>query len=203
MKMRSRLLVAVLLSALAACGGDDDDEGDNDDDGPTQDHRSNMTGSYDVTGTMSLTLNGETDTGEVVDGLDIKNDTTSSSKAALRLTVESLGCGPRATMSSERAFTVNATTCSLPASGNGCTNSMKFTQGNGSKPSGGALQASIKGQLVVQCGTASASADFAMEMSGTRTGESLPGTREDALTGAVPSGLRATLDRLAATAQQQ
>jgi hypothetical protein len=204
MKMRSRLLVAVLMSALAACGGDDDDddEGGNGGNDNTADHRSNMTGGYDLTGTIELVINGQTNSTPMQDKLDIKNDTGSNSKTALRLTVASVGCGPRATMNGERSFTVVATSCPMPPPQEGCTGSMDFDQGSASKPSGGSLQGTLKGKMVVKCGPASASGDFTITMTGKPTGQSLPGTREDALTGGISTGLSAALDQVTAAALQ-
>ncbi|WP_164011529.1 hypothetical protein [Pyxidicoccus trucidator] len=210
--MRSRLLVAVIaLSALTACGGDENEEGgDTKNDPPAQqeDHRANVTGSYTLTGTMRFVVNGESETGNVQDTLDIEKDTASASKASLNLDIGSMGCGPRASMSGERSFTVRATTCPMPPN-NGCTWTLEFTQGTGLMNAGGSLQTSLQGTLTGRCSAGTAKADFFMDLSGPRNGQSLPDTRVDALTGARPSEtggtpavLRAAMQQLASSVQQ-
>ncbi|WP_164001151.1 hypothetical protein [Pyxidicoccus caerfyrddinensis] len=195
---KTHVLVAVVLSALTACGGDENDDGN-----PTPpaetDSRPNMTGSYAVSGTMTVSGNGSSDTTQVRDTVRIANDTTSTSKAALRLDVASLGCGPRARMSAEKAFTVASTSCPLPPE-NGCTYTLEYSKGNGHRDGNGTLFVTLQGQLTARCGGGTAAAAISMELTGSRTGQSRPGTREDALTGTAPTSLRATMDRLALSA---
>ncbi|MFP2933344.1 hypothetical protein ACLESO_51000 [Pyxidicoccus sp. 3LG] len=175
--MRSRVLVAVLLSTLSACGGDDDD--DSNDDDSTKDQRSNVTGDYDITGTLQLSSNGQTSGGDLVDELRIANG--SGANTALRLEFGSVGCGPQAKMTGDRAFSVVETSCPMPNQ-QGCTAAMVFTSGQGSRDAMGKLTMSTSGNINLKCDLGTANVAFVMELNGTRMGQALPGTQEGALT---------------------
>jgi hypothetical protein len=197
--IKTHVLVAVVLSALTACGGDENEGGG--DDAPVEvDQRSHMTGTYPVTGTLTMVVDGKSDVSQVQDTLRITNDKTSTSKAALRLDINSLGCGPRASMNGPRNFSVSKTQCPMPSE-NGCTYSMTYTGGHGSKEADGTLQTSLQGQITIDCGSRGLTVDVVMVMSGSRTGQSLPGSREDALTGTAPLTLRDAVERLTRSAQ--
>lgn len=201
---KTHVLVAVVLSALTACGGDESDEGGDTSPEPTvqPDHRKNVTGSYPVTGTMTLVINGESDVAQVQDTLSIANSRVSSSKAALLLHIASLGCGPRAWMTGERTFDASETTCPLPAPQQGCTASLKYTQGSGQRDAGGTLQTSLAGKISVECGGPAVVGDVSLELSGSRTGQALPDAHGGALKNTAPVSLHSALERLALTARQ-
>ncbi|QSQ21024.1 hypothetical protein JY651_38390 [Pyxidicoccus parkwayensis] len=202
--MKTHLLVAVMLSALTACGGDENEDSGNEVPAPSEqtDNRKNVTGSYAVTGTLTLTANGKSDVSQVQDTLRITNDTTSASKAALLLHIASLGCGPKATMTGERTFNPSNTKCPMPPQQD-CTASLTYTRGIGKKEEGGALQTSLYGKIDLNCGSrGSATVDVSMVMSGSRTGESLPDMPGDALKGTTSVTLSEALEQVALTTRQ-
>lgn len=171
--MRMRMLLASALLVLGGCG-DGDKEGDEGDD-TTTDHRSNVTGAYESTGTLSATLNGETQTGEMDDTVRISE--ASGSKTALSLRSESLTCNQdlRATMTGENTFSISEGSCSVFDEESNCTVDLSVTSGRGSREPNGPLQLTLQGTFTVRCLPLPVVGDFTMLLTGTRTGaESLP-----------------------------
>jgi len=157
-----RTLMPVLLATLVACGPEDESARPSGPGAsepvipskpvppPPTDTRPNVTGSYEVTGTIRFVLDGQPDTRAFRDVLRLSNRTGSIS--ALQLTIDSFGCGPRGEMTGEKTFSIEATTCPFSPEGS-CTLSMTFDTGSGSasqgSPSG--LQLSTQGKLVTVC----------------------------------------------------
>ncbi|NTX05522.1 MULTISPECIES: hypothetical protein [Myxococcus] len=172
--MRMRMLLASALLVLGGCGGDDDKEGDDGDD-TTTDHRSNVTGAYESTGTLSATFNGETQTGELDDTVRISE--ASGSKTALSLRSESLTCDRdlRATMTGENTFFISEGACSVFDEESKCTADLSVTSGRGSREPNGPLQLTLQGKFTVRCSPLPIVGDFTLLLTGTRTGaEALP-----------------------------
>lgn len=183
--LRSRLLMAVALLALSACGESDSKSPEEpgyveppDDNQP--DHRPNVTGTYDVTGTLGTELNGRTDFTPIRDVVRI--DATHSVRSRVHVHLNDMNCGTGilATMTSETTFTINEGSCPLPPE-SGCTSTVRFNAGSGSRPVNGALQLGLQGQLEVRCGSQSASARLSLDVSGSHTGQDLPDTQAQVL----------------------
>ncbi|MFY2559297.1 hypothetical protein ACN469_16815 [Corallococcus terminator] len=191
--------MAVALLALSACGGSDSESleepghverpGDN-----QPDHRPNVAGTYDVTGTMSIVVNGQTDVTSILDVFRIEAPARSPSRVQLHLGEMNCGTGIRATMTGETTFSVNEGECPLPPE-DGCTSRFSINGGSGSRPLNGSLQLGLRGQLELRCGTRSASAPVSIDVSGSRTGQALPDTRAQVLI--LRADLASTLRRLA------
>ncbi|MFY2556308.1 hypothetical protein ACN469_01585 [Corallococcus terminator] len=172
--MRMRMLLASALLVLGGCG-DDDAEGDGDQD-TTTDHRSNVTGAYESTGTLSATLNGQTENGELEDTVRIS--AASGSKKALSIRSESITCAQdlRATMTGENTFSISEGSCEVFVEQLNCTANLSVTSGRGSRATNGPLQLSLEGKFTVTCIPLPVVGDFTLLLTGTRTGaESLPG----------------------------
>ncbi|NVJ22421.1 hypothetical protein HUW62_14455 [Myxococcus sp. AM011] len=183
--LRSRVLMAVALLALSACGDSDsqspEEPGHVEPPGDNQpDHRPNVAGTYDVTGTMSIVLNGQTDVSSILDVVRIEAPARNPGRVQIHLGGMDCGAGIRATMTGETTFSVNEGECPLPPEA-GCTSSFRINGGSGTHPMNGALQLGLRGQLEVRCGTQSASAPVSIDVSGSRTGQALPDTRAQVL----------------------
>lgn|GEM_PF-1895064 len=182
---RSRVLMAVALLVLSACGEgvseSPEEPGHVEPPGGNQpDHRPNVVGTYEVTGTMGIVLNGQTDVTSIQDVVRIEAAARSPGRVQIHLGEMSCGDGIRATMTGETTFSVNEGTCPIPAEP-GCTARALFNGGSGSHPLNGALQLGLRGQLEVRCGTQSASAPLSIDVAGSRTGQALPDTRAQVL----------------------
>ena len=171
--MRMRMLLASALLVLGGCG-DDDAEGDGSED-TTTDHRSNVTGAYDSTGTLSASLNGQTENVELEDTVRIA--AASGSKTALSIRSESVTCAQdlRATMTGENTFSVSEGSCEVFIEENNCTANLSVTSGRGSRATNGPLQLTLEGKFTLTCLPLPVVGDFSLLLTGTRTGaESLP-----------------------------
>lgn len=191
--LRFRLALAVLLSLLWACGGED----------PPPDHRPNVTGTYEVTGTARFVEGGEETTGPMQDTLNIvKDDSSLMEGRGVRLHLEALKCGALALMDGEQSFIVqDSPPCSLPSSDD-CAITLTFREGTGRKLANGDLQASLRARLDATCpGGGRGVAAYYLEMTGEGTGQSLPGQHEQALTDTAPAGLAEAVERLTRTLQ--
>ncbi len=173
--MRMRMLLASALLVLGGCGDDDAEGGGGEDN--TTDHRSNVTGAYDSTGTLSATLNGQTQNGELEDTVRIS--AASGSKTALTIRSESLTCDQdlRATMTGENTFSTSEGSCEVFVEESNCTATLSVTSGRGSRATNGPLQLTLEGKFTVgDCFPLPVVGDFTLVLTGTRTGaESLPG----------------------------
>jgi hypothetical protein len=160
----SRGVVAVLLSALCACGVDLEEEP-----APVPDHRPKVNGTYDVVSSIRVVQrNGDVETSTVRDTLTIANE--SAAPPGLRLTLKELGCGPRARMDDENGFSLVDTTCPLATEGS-CAYSWNFREGQGTKPTPSTLQITLQGKLLIRCSGGQATADLFMTIEGVASGQ--------------------------------
>ncbi|GEN07761.1 hypothetical protein SAMN05443572_101214 [Myxococcus fulvus] len=180
---RSRVLWVVGLLALGACGGEDrepqEEPGNRPPPGgsnpPVTYQRSNVTGTYAVTGTLRTTLQGRDNTVNVRDTITVSENTGGLNLLNVNVSSMNCGVGIRATMNGERTFDVVGGTCPM-STDPGCTASMKVNDGSGSRDAGGAFQLELRGDVSMTCGTASSSLVFVMKLAGTSSGLSAPDT---------------------------
>ncbi len=165
--MRSRVLVAVLLSALCACGGDDDEDGDNN--GGT-DRRTNVTGSYAMTGSLEYVVFGTSDTQPVEQQRMRISNGAGAGSLVLSLEEGVAACQLQATMTGERTFSLQESRCEVPQE-SGCSLTLNVRRGEGRREAGGTLTLSGEGNVETDCLPFPASGTFTLELSGTRTGD--------------------------------
>ncbi|NMO18410.1 hypothetical protein HPC49_11780 [Pyxidicoccus fallax] len=164
--MRSRVLMAVLLSALSACGGDDDEDGDNN---GGADRRTNVTGSYAMTGSLEYVVFGVSDT-EPVEQQRMRVSNGSSSGSSLVLSLEDgVACQLQATMTGERTFSLQESRCEMPQED--CSLTLIVRRGEGRREAGGTLTLSGEGNVETDCLPIPTSGTFTLELSGNRTGD--------------------------------
>ncbi|MFY1829894.1 hypothetical protein ACN47A_28520 [Myxococcus fulvus] len=180
---RSRVLWVVGLLALGACGGEDheprEEPGNRPPPGgsnpPVTYQRSNVTGTYAVTGTVQTNTQTGNNTVSVRDTITVSENTAGLNLLSINIASMNCGGGIRAGMNAERTFDVVGGTCPVSADP-GCTASMKVNDGSGSRDAGGAFQLELRGNVSMTCGTASSSLVFVMRLAGTSSGLSAPDT---------------------------
>ncbi|MCP3063061.1 hypothetical protein LXT21_30220 [Myxococcus sp. K38C18041901] len=166
--MRMRVVTAALLLGLGACGGDGDDDGD----GGTADQRSNVTGAYASTGTMTLVIFGQSQTNDFSDTIRIAAG--AGAKTALNLRSDTFECGNGfpGTMTEERAFSVQQTECQVHLDEQDCDGTLTVRSGTGNRDEAGTLHLSMKGDFASRnCAPIPVTGQFTMELTGNRTGE--------------------------------
>lgn len=191
--LRFRLALSVLLPSLWACGGEE----------PQPDHRPNVVGTYEVTGTTRFVEGGEETSGSMQDTLRIaRDDASPMGNRGVSLHLEALKCGALAVMDGERSFTVqDSPPCPLP-SNDDCTLTLTFREGTGEKLANGDLQVSLRARLDATCpGGGRGVANLYLEMTGEGTGQSLPGQPVRALRNTAPAGLAEAVERLTRSLQ--
>ncbi|MCK8501354.1 hypothetical protein [Myxococcus fulvus] len=182
---RSRVLWVVGLLALGACGGEDrepqEEPGNRPPPGgsnpPVTYQRSNVTGTYAVTGTLQS--NAPDGSGHNIanlrDSITVSENTSGLNLLSINITSMSCGGGIRAAMNGERTFDVSGGTCPVDVE-SGCTASMKVNNGSGSRDAGGAFQLELRGEVSMTCGPVSSRRMFVMRLAGTSSGLSAPDT---------------------------
>jgi hypothetical protein len=157
--------VAVLLSTLCACGGEEQEQ-END----PPDRRQNVTGSYALSGTSRASEPEGPTSHPMEESLRIANDGATGSR--LLLTFERWGCDLPARMDGDTRFLVEPSFCMLQPN-SGCTAFIDYSGGRGSRSSSEApLQVSLEGRFFVECeGGSEIITDVFFDLTGPRTGE--------------------------------
>lgn len=170
--MNMRVVAAALLLGLGGCG--DDANGDDGED-TTVDHRANVVGEYDATGSLVVVYAGQRQTAEASDSMSISAEP--GSKTALRIHSEYITCdggGVPATMTGENTFSVGEVTCVATEALGECDGQLFVKAGTGSRDASGTLQLTMRGDFVVTCLPLPIQGTFTLELTGTRTGQFLP-----------------------------
>lgn len=143
--------------ALSACGGLEPEETS----GSTQDLRQQLVGTYDVSGTLTLTVNGVSSSSPVNETLVLE---PRSGSDALALALVSRGCGLDGKVSGARSFVLQGRSCTLPPE-DSCDLTLNFSGGSGGLAQGN-LQVSLQASLLKRCGQRTSATRFSLELSG-------------------------------------
>lgn len=180
---RPALLATAVFLTLSACGGTSGErqnpnvsENPGTDPGqspgtpsqsPAPDDRQQLVGTYETTGSMTVTVDGTPKTSNVRETLVL---TAAPAVQDLTVRIDSLDCELPGTMSGKQSFILHGKSCPLNPPPPGCTSSLEFSEGHGDKDSQGILSTYFKGQLVVRCGSQTGSRPLEISLSSASPG---------------------------------